>query len=57
MMNKIKNIADFMSIVWVFGGGFVIALLCLIWMWEIALAIFCVWLLSCIVTVALAIRG
>jgi hypothetical protein len=56
-MNRLKQIFDFASIVWVFGGGFFIALLCLIWTWKLALVVFCLWALSGIIGLVWAITG
>jgi len=38
-----KKIGQYMLAFWLFGGGFVISLGCLILSWKIALGVFCVW--------------
>jgi len=38
-----KKIGQYLLAFWLFGGGFVISLGCLILAWEIALGVFCVW--------------
>ncbi len=46
----LKDIFDFILMAWLFGGGFVLAILCLVWSWKIAVITFCAWLISCIIT-------
>ncbi len=38
-----KKIGQYLLMFWLFGGGFVISLGCLIFSWQIALGVFCVW--------------
>ena len=38
-----KKIGQYILAFWLFGGGFVISLGCLILSWQIALGVFCVW--------------
>jgi len=38
-----KKIGQYLLMFWLFGGGFVISLGCLIMSWKIALGVFCAW--------------
>lgn len=38
-----KKIIQYFLAFWLFGGGFIISLGCLIWSWQIALGVFCAW--------------
>lgn len=55
MLKKIKSIINFIGLFWLGGGGFILALLGFIWTWKLALAIFCVWGCSWVITIILLI--
>ncbi len=38
-----KKIGQYLLMFWLFGGGFVISLGCLILSWQISLGVFCFW--------------
>lgn len=46
---RLKKIVEILRLGWFFGGGLAISLGSLIWDWKLALGIFCIWAVSCII--------